>query len=328
MSLNRIRYYILLVTVLMSCSKKTERGIDLNSTVIDTPSFPVEFGGGFITGFEQFDSSKYVFSDFSSRRVYLFYNDDLSQVMRHGNGPGEYITPYYLTSSASHVAISDVTNMNLTFYDKNLNFDRVITHRYGGGRIFIFKSLNEVYILNTLGGDYLKIVGIEGDEIGSYITPNPLIANLVRRIQGGGLLFYNENVLLMNSIEPILYVFNTSNNQTNKIYLDGFEDYNNSNSDYLIMLESNKINNSQRDIAIFNGIFELEINDISYFGIKLLHSESSWLFIYDSNYNLKYRYRLSHNLVQTNGKFIYKLIPPESEETPALLLKKELISPS
>lgn len=187
-------------------------------TKVDVYQLPELYTGGEIMYIEKCSDSLLIVSDFFLRELTIFnvYNNTITQLGSVGDGPGEYRHPTFIRNVGNcTIAFSDMTNSNTTMIDKNGNHIKTVHHRFGANRKFDVTN-NSIAYLGT-GDSLLYIYDLKEDAISSFIEINENYRRLIRHIAGGGIAIHDNNIYMMNSIEPVIYSFDITDHSKTKI---------------------------------------------------------------------------------------------------------------
>ncbi|MHB2153935.1 6-bladed beta-propeller [Calditrichota bacterium GD2] len=170
------------------------------------------------------ENENYIVTDTKfSRRVFLFdkRGQFVSVIGKNGNGPGEYVTPYYSFESKNFIYIIDDIKQNLIKFDNSGNYISTKNLKIPIRKCYYSNKKDILFIMSPMANNYsifkydlkndelLKIGEIEKDYFGVSM-----------RFLGGGLFLKDTELYAMGVLEPNLYKFTINGKLLKKIKFD------------------------------------------------------------------------------------------------------------
>lgn len=320
---NMLKILVLLITILFSLSCSGD-GINedenfpsnLQRVVVDTFYLMDEydFMSGNISSFKQISSDNYIFLDFSQRRLFHLdkENQKISQISKHGEGPGEYRTPSsFQPLSKNSIAFTDISNTSLKKVDLKGRLISQLNHGLGGGKKFLIEN-NEIFVLGSLTdplSDYnqLTIFDNQGNLIDELFPVKPEYEYLLRNLGMGDITQFNDYIVFTNSIEPALYIYNPNSGEIKETNPFSDEVVSTNNPDILNSYNLHDLRLAfTNDLFSFHKLGSIEVDGNNLLAIILRKGSKFVMYLLDDDFNIKYKYIPTYGILDIQDKYIFE----------------------
>ena len=281
-------------SVFSGCSNPTPNVSNLDALPllgVDSLMLPQDYLGGDVVSMRRLPDESYLFSDYMSRALQTYRAGDeaVSQIGRHGEGPGEYRRPIYVRLGENgEIAFSDISNPLIKFILPDGSQTGVLAHTHGGGRKF--DLLEDVIYVQSTERYLLYAYERTGDQIAELFPIDESYGRFAQRLSGGGVAVAGHRVFTMNSLEPRIYVYDVSTQRTSTLSPTAWKRYRaNLDRDRVERMTLENWDQASDDFAVF-----MDLDKIILDNDNLLVT------------TLRYRGKMFLNILRLDGEVLYE----------------------
>lgn len=324
---NNYAAFIIILTglALISCSNQNDTDEDVDDltsfrSVERTIDFleDFDFTAGMIMSLTRVNENEYLFLDFAQRSIFHLdvTENEVRQVGGQGDGPGEYRNPIHFQAiGKDEIAFTDISNMAIKFTHLDGRLIHQIEHGLGGGKQFALYD-SEIFILGGLTDPQrsfhqLTVIDRQGDLVKELFPAKKEYENQIRNFGMGGITLIGDRVFLMNSTEPVIYVYNIKTREAEEVTPFDSDDQMFSLNDgvSLMDLDAQELREvySEGEMVVFQRVGEFKIDGESYLAVSARKGEEYFAYFLDhETLDMQYYYKPSNTIIGFHEDFIYE----------------------